>query len=92
LKPHQRIGGAALIVAGVAIAMVSAGVGGGVAMAVHPDQLPQSATESATPAASQPASNVSGGSVEQVAAKVLPSVVTLQTDAGNMAYEVRASS
>ena len=67
--------------------MVSAGVGGGVAMAVHPDQLPRSATESATPAASQLASNVSGGSVEQVAAKVLPSVVTLQTDAGNMAYE-----
>ena len=75
------------MVAGLAIAMVSAGVGGGVAMAVHPYQFPQSAAESAAPAASQLAANVSGGSVEQVAANVLPSVVALQTDAGNMAYE-----
>jgi putative serine protease PepD len=75
------------MVAGLAIAIVSAGVGGGVAMAVHPYQFPQSVAESATPGASQPAANVSGGSVEQVAAKVLPSVVALQTDAGNMAYE-----
>jgi putative serine protease PepD len=87
LKTHQRSRGVALAVAGLAIAMVSAGVGGGVAMAVHPYQFPQSAAESAAPVASQLAANVSGGSVEQVAAKVLPSVVALQTDAGNMAYE-----
>jgi len=87
LKTHQRSRGVALTVAGLAIAMVSAGVGGGVAMAVHPYQFPQSAAESAAPVASQLAANVSGGSVEQVAAKVLPSVVALQTDAGNMAYE-----
>ena len=87
MKTHQRSRNAALTVAGLAIAMVSAGVGGGVAMAVHPSQVPHSATESAAPAASQPAANVSGGSVEQVAAKVLPSVVALQIDAGNMEYE-----
>jgi putative serine protease PepD len=75
------------MVAVLAIAVVSAGVGGGVAIAVHPYQFPQSATESTAPVASQLAANVSGGSVEQVAAKVLPSVVALQTDAGNMAYE-----
>jgi putative serine protease PepD len=75
------------MVAGLAIAIVSAGVGGGVAMAVHPYQFPHSAAGSAAPVASRPAANVSGGSVEQVAAKVLPSVVALQTDAGNMAYE-----
>jgi putative serine protease PepD len=85
LKPHQRSGGAALTIAGLAIAMVSAGVGGGVAMAAHP--YPHTVAASATPVASQLAANVSGGSVEQVAAKVLPSVVALQTDAGNMAYE-----
>ncbi len=87
LKPHQRSGGAALTVAGLAIAVVSAGIGGGVAVAVHPYQFPRTATQSAAPVASQPAANVSGGSVEQVAAKVLPSVVALQTDAGNMTYE-----
>jgi putative serine protease PepD len=87
LKPQTRSGGAALMVAGLAIAIVSAGVGSGVAMAVHPYQFPRSAAESAAPVASQLAANVSGGSVEQVAAKVLPSVVALQTDAGNMAYE-----
>jgi putative serine protease PepD len=75
------------MVAGLAIAIVSAGVGGGVAIALHPYQFPQTAAESAAPVASQLAGNVSGGSVEQVAAKVLPSVVALQTDAGNMAYE-----
>lgn len=87
LKPDTRSGGATLIVAGLAIAMVSAGVGGGVAIALHPYQFPQTAAESAAPVASQLAANVSGGSVEQVAANVLPSVVALQTDAGNMAYE-----
>jgi putative serine protease PepD len=87
LKTHQRSRSVALTVAGLAIAMVSAGVGGGVAMAVHPYLSPQSAAESDAPVASQLAANVSGESVEQVAAKVLPSVVALQTDAGNMAYE-----
>jgi putative serine protease PepD len=71
----------------LAIAMVSAGVGGGVAVAVHPYPSPHIATASAAAAPSVPAANVSGGSVEQVAAKVLPSVVALQIDAGNMAYE-----
>ncbi|MDT5207836.1 MAG: putative serine protease PepD [Mycobacterium sp.] len=75
------------MVAGLAIAILSAGVGGGAAMAVHPYQFPHTAAESARPVVSRPAANVSGGSVEQVAAKVLPSVVALQTDAGNMAYE-----
>jgi putative serine protease PepD len=91
MKTHQRSRSVALTIAGLAIAMVSAGVGGGVAVAVHPYQLPpHSAAENAAPAAPQLAANVSGvsgGSVEQVAAKVLPSVVALQIHAGNMAYE-----
>src|ERR1700704_2975531 len=87
LKSQTRSGGATLMLAGLAIAIVAAGVGGGVATAVHLYQFPHIAAESAAPVASQRAANVSGGSVEQVAAKVLPSVVALQTDAGNMAYE-----
>ena len=87
LKPRHRSGGAALMVAGLAVAVVSAGVGGGLALAVHPYQLPHSALQSAAPAASQSAADISAGSVEQVAAKVLPSVVALQTDAGSQSYE-----
>ena len=75
------------MVAGLAVAVVSAGVGGGVAVAVHPYHVAHSAIESATPAASRPAANVSAGSVEQVAAKVVPSVVALQTDAGSQSYD-----
>ncbi len=87
LKSHQRSRGVALSIAGLAIAMVSAGLGGGIAMAVHPYDSPHNATASAAVAASQPAANASGGSVEEVAAKVLPSVVALQIDAGNLAYQ-----
>ena len=75
------------MVAGLAVAVVSAGVGGGLALAVHPYQHPHSALQSAAPAASQSAADISAGSVEQVAAKVLPSVVALQTDAGSQSYE-----
>jgi putative serine protease PepD len=86
-KLHDRSGGAALMVAGLAVALVSAGVGGGLALAVHPYELPHSALQSAAPAASQSAAAISAGSVEQVAAKVIPSVVALQTDSGSQSYE-----
>jgi putative serine protease PepD len=75
------------MVGGLAVAAVSAGVGGGLALAVHPYSIAQSAMQSAAPAASQSAANISAGSVEQVAAKVVPSVVALQTDAGSHSYE-----
>ncbi|MDT5017505.1 MAG: putative serine protease PepD [Mycobacterium sp.] len=71
------------MVAGLAASVVSAGVGGGVALALHPYSFEQSAVL----AASHPAANVTAGSVEQVAAKVLPSVVQLETDAGNQSFE-----
>jgi putative serine protease PepD len=87
VKPRHRSGGAALMVAGLAVAVVSAGVGGGLALAVHPYQLRHSVFQSAAPAASQSTADISAGSVEQVAAKVLPSVVALQTDAGSQSYE-----
>jgi putative serine protease PepD len=75
------------MVGGLAVAAVSAGVGGGLALAVSPYPNPQSLMESAAPAGSQSAANISAGSVEQVAAKVVPSVVALQTDAGSYSYE-----
>jgi putative serine protease PepD len=65
------------------IAVVSAGIGGGVALVVHPERLATSALASApSPASSQPAASLPAGSVEQVAAKVVPSVVKLETDMG----------
>lgn len=87
LKSHHRSRGAALTVGGLAVAVVSAGVGGGLALAVQPDQLPHSALQSTAPVASQSAADTSAGSVEQVAAKVVPSVAALQTDAGSRSYE-----
>jgi putative serine protease PepD len=84
LNPHHRSRGAALMIGGLVVAAVSAGVGGGLALAVRPYPIPPSALETA---ASQPAANISRGSVEQVAAKVVPSVVALQTDADSRSYE-----
>jgi putative serine protease PepD len=75
---------AGLLTAGaLAIAVVSAGVGGGVAMLVgpdHPHSYQSSTSLGAAPGV--PAANVPPGSVEQVAAKVVPSVVKLETDLG----------
>ncbi|MDF2823492.1 MAG: peptidase [Mycobacterium sp.] len=63
----------------MAIALVSAGIGGGVATMAHPDERPVNTfTTAAGPAPGMPAANAPAGSVEQVAAKVLPSVVKLE--------------
>ena len=66
----------------MAIAVVSAGIGGGVALLARPDATAYPTGVSAGPAPSVPAANVPPGSVEQVAAKVVPSVVKLETDLG----------
>jgi putative serine protease PepD len=73
---HNRFRGAKLFASALAVATVSAGVGGVTALTVY-SHAPARSTV-ATAAASQPA-----GSIEQVAASVLPSVVQLQTDLGN---------
>ena len=75
------------MIGGLAVAAVSAGVGGGLALAVHPYPTPPSALETTAAAATQSAANLSAGSVEQVAAKVVPSVVALQTDTDSHSYE-----
>ncbi|MGH3580230.1 MAG: S1C family serine protease [Mycobacterium sp.] len=85
-RPEKRSRTGALVAGAVAIAVVSAGVGGGVAVLAQPDQT--TATSSfggATPG--MPAANLPVGSVEQVAAKVVPSVVKLETDMGRASEE-----
>jgi putative serine protease PepD len=77
-----------LTVGAVVIAVVSAGIGGGVASLVQQQQSAGAAGSTVTgPAASVPAANAPPGSVEQVAAKVVPSVVMLETDLGHQTEE-----
>lgn len=74
----------------LAIAAVSAGVGGLVATAkVQPDgrTAATTITTAAQPGRSIPTANVPIGSVEQVAAKVVPSVVKLETKMGRQSEE-----
>jgi putative serine protease PepD len=81
--PERRSRAGLLTAGAVALAVVSAGIGGGVAMLAAPDApysyqpgLPTAAAPGVPPA------NLPPGSVEQVAAKVVPSVVKLETDVG----------
>ncbi|CAN5480119.1 trypsin-like peptidase domain-containing protein [soil metagenome] len=82
-QPRKRSRGIALTAGALAVAVVSAGIGGGVVLLAQPEG---SSTRSAIPELgapqSVPAANVPPGSVEQVAAKVVPSVVKLETDIG----------
>ncbi|MGB3012412.1 MAG: trypsin-like peptidase domain-containing protein [Mycobacterium sp.] len=78
----------ALTLGALAIAGLSAGVGGMVAMTARPANAP--VTTIATPAPNGrnvPAANVPIGTVEQVAAKVVPSVVKLETKMGRASEE-----
>ena len=79
--PRKRSRAGALTAGAVAVAIVSAGIGGGVALLVQPDR--PSASSSVTGLApSVPAASLPAGTVEQVAAKVVPSVVKLEVDLG----------
>ena len=64
--------------------VVSGGVDGAVALAVEHQHGTAASMSSAQPSAGQPSSSAPAGSVEQVAAKVRPSVVELETRAGDM--------
>ncbi|MFA5711421.1 S1C family serine protease [Mycolicibacterium sp.] len=82
-KPRSGSRTAALTVGALAIAAVSAGIGGGVALLAQPDEQTSSTMTTVTGAApSVPAANVPAGSIEQVAMKVVPSVVKLETSLG----------
>src|ERR1700744_5183125 len=88
--PRKRSRAGALTVGAVAVAVVSAGIGGAAASVIeHHGQLlssPDGALAGgATPGT--PPSNASMGSVEQVARKVGPSVVILETNIGRQSEE-----
>jgi putative serine protease PepD len=79
-----------LAVGALAIAVVSAGIGGAAASVIeHNGQLPiaSDGTSLGGAAPSLPARNAPVGTVEQVAAKVVPSVVMLETDLGRQSEE-----
>jgi putative serine protease PepD len=71
------------VVAGLAVAVMSASIGGVAAVAMQPYLSTLGTMATATAAVPLPAAGVSTSSIEQVAAKVVPSVVQLQTDLGN---------
>jgi putative serine protease PepD len=86
--PQKRSRVGAFVAGATAIAVVSAGVGGGVALAVRPAH-PSTTTVATAPGAAsgQPAASAPAGTVEQVAAKVVPSVVKLETTMGRQSEE-----
>ena len=84
--PQKRSRAGALTAGALAVAVVSAGIGGGVAVLAQPDR--PAATSSANGAApGVPVASLPAGSVEQVAAKVVPSVVKLEVDLGRQSEE-----
>ena len=88
--PRKRSRAGGLAVGALAIAVVSAGIGGAAGSVIeHHGQLPIASDGSSlgggTP--SLPAANPPMGTVEQVAAKVVPSVVMLETNLGRQSEE-----
>jgi putative serine protease PepD len=86
--PRRRSRTAALTAGALAIAAVSAGMGGVVATMAAPDgRMVTTITSAAPNGRSVPVANAPIGSVEQVAAKVVPSVVKLETKMGRQSEE-----
>ncbi|OBF65384.1 peptidase S1 [Mycobacterium sp. 852002-51971_SCH5477799-a] len=88
-EPQKRSRAGLFVVGALAIAVVSAGIGGAAATAVelgtHSTGNGGGRVIGAAP--SVPAANMAPGSVEQVASKVVPSVVMLETDIGRASEE-----
>jgi putative serine protease PepD len=76
-RPQKRSRGGALFAAALAVAVVSAGVGGLAALTVYPHLAGRSS------GAPPNAAGLRVDSIEHVAALVIPSVVQLQTEIGN---------
>lgn len=77
----------ALTIGALAIAAMSAGVGGVVASMVKPGTQSTTVTQASPGARTLPTANAPIGSVEEVAAKVVPSVVKLETKLGRASEE-----
>lgn len=88
-EPRKRSRAGLLTAGALAIAVVSAGIGGAAATAIelgdHASGSGGGRVVGAAP--SVPAANMPPGSVEQVASKVVPSVVMLETDIGRASEE-----
>ncbi len=85
---RKRFRPVAMTVGALAIAAVSAGVGGMVAMTAQPGGRPAGTIISPAPNGRNiPAVSAPIGTVEQVAAKVVPSVVKLETKLGRASEE-----
>jgi putative serine protease PepD len=87
-KRHSGFRGGTLFAAGLAVALMSAGIGAAVGLAAPClFGVGTGATVKVAPAqpiaAPKPAASLPPDSIEQIAAKVLPSVVTLETDVGH---------
>jgi putative serine protease PepD len=82
-KQHTPSRRGALVAAGLAVAVMSASIGGVAAVAVQPYLSTLGTVSTAAPAVPPPAASASTNPIEQIAAKVVPSVVQLQTDLGN---------
>ncbi|MFV0494768.1 S1C family serine protease [Mycobacterium sp.] len=91
MAPQPRRGRSGrLFFGGLALAVVSAGIGGAAATVVelgHQSVGTDTVTAATGSVPSIPAANLPVGSVEQVAAKVVPSVVMLETDMGRSSEE-----
>jgi putative serine protease PepD len=88
--PRKRSRAGALTVGAVAVAVVSAGIGGAAASLIDHHGSLASVADGALPGGAtpgMPASNAPMGSVEQIAAKVVPSVVMLETNLGRASEE-----
>jgi putative serine protease PepD len=90
--PHRQKGSRrGVIVAGAVVAaMVGGGIGTATMLATeraNQTTTVKPATVAQAPAQPKPAANLPAGSVEQVAAKVMPSVVKLQIDLGQQSAE-----
>ncbi|MGH3633123.1 S1C family serine protease [Mycobacterium sp.] len=89
-RPEKRSRAGLFATGALVIAVVSAGIGGAVASLVEHGGQPGTSMTRMTPggtAPSVPAANAPAGAVEQVAAKVVPSVVMLETDMGRQSEE-----
>ncbi|KUI26595.1 S1C family serine protease [Mycobacterium sp. GA-2829] len=85
-SPQKRSRAGVLTIGALCVAVVSAGIGGGVATMAHQDR-PSFDSSISGAAPSVPAAALPAGSVEQVAAKVVPSVVKLETNLGRASEE-----
>ncbi|OBG97219.1 serine protease [Mycobacterium sp. E3251] len=86
--PQKRSRAGLLTVGALAIAVVSAGIGGAAATAVELGSHTTNGNgRTVIGAPTVPAANMPPGSVEQVASKVVPSVVMLETDLGRQSEE-----